>query len=129
MNNTVIDTAIRIKNGYLARRPSVDARYSRITEQVLKILKNEGYIKDFSVKAEGNKKSFQIELLYKGDISALKDIKIISKPGRRIYKMVSELVSPLGGLGIAIVSTSQGVMKDKQARKKNIGGEVLLEVW
>lgn len=128
MSQTTIDCAIRIKNGYMAHLHEVAISYSKTNESVLQILKKEGYIKDFSINQEGSHKIFQAALIY-GARPGVTDVKILSKPGRRIYASVSELKSVQGGLGIALVSTSKGVMTDTQARKNKIGGEVLFEIW
>lgn len=129
MSSLSIDLLIRIKNGYLAEKNQVEAGYSKFCENILKILEKEKYINGYKVEKHGAKSIFQIDLLYFENNPAIKDIKIVSKPGRRVYKEVDKLRPVLGGLGIAILSTSKGVMTDKQAKAQNIGGEVLFQVW
>lgn len=129
MVNTVIDLVIRLKNGYLAKKDGVNLIYSKLAEQVIKVLKREKYIKDYKIARDNNKKSIEAFLLYQGGRPALTEVKIISKPGRRIYNKVKDLKPTLGGLGITILSTPKGVMTDKEARKNKIGGEALFRIW
>ncbi|OGK28676.1 30S ribosomal protein S8 [Candidatus Roizmanbacteria bacterium RIFCSPHIGHO2_02_FULL_40_9] len=127
--STVIDLLIRIKNGYLAQKESIIGIYSKLNVHILEILKNEKYIKEFSVQEDNGKSRIIIELLYQNKQPALRDVAIVSKPGRRAYFKSREMKSVRGGLGLAILSTAFGVMTDKQARQKKIGGEVLFRVW
>ncbi|KXK11715.1 MAG: 30S ribosomal protein S8 [Microgenomates bacterium OLB23] len=91
--------------------------------------KKEHYIKDFAVIEDGKKKSIDIELMYENNKPVLRGLKLFSKPGRRMYKGIQELKPVLGGLGLSVVSTSKGVMTDKQARAAKIGGEILFQIW
>ena len=129
MNSTNIDLVIRIKNGYMAEKQTISALYSKLNENILALLKQEGYIKDFSVVEDGNKKSIDIELLYNDRIPVVKDVKLYSRPGRREYLKKEEIRPVLGGLGMSIVSTSKGLMTDKQAREQKSGGEILFSIW
>jgi len=129
MVNTVIDLAIRIKNGYLAERDYVSLTYSKLAEQVTKIFKREKYIEDYKIVDNNNKKLIEAFLRYQDGEPALTEVKIISKPGRRIYSKIKDLKPTLGGLGITILSTPKGVMTDKEARKNKVGGEVLFRIW
>lgn len=132
VNDTIADMLTRIRNANLMRNVTVSLPTSKMNEKICKILKDEGFITDFSVVAEEKKpyKTLVITLKYtaNGD-RVLTGLKRISKPGLRITVPVSKLPKVLNGLGIAIVSTSKGVMTDKEARKQNIGGEVLAYVW
>lgn len=125
MNNTVIDLIIRIKNGYLSRKETIYVLFSKTNEEVLKKLKTLGFIKSFK-KEERN---IIVELLYKEKMPSFTDVKIFSKPGRRYYVSYKELKSVLGGLGYSLLSTSKGIMTNKEARKQKTGGELLFELW
>jgi len=125
MQNSVIDLIIRIKNGYLARKESVEIVNSKFNEEVLKKLRQLGYIKNFRV----NQRETQVELLYKGRSPAVTDVQIFSKPGRRFYVSYHNLKLVMGGLGYSIVSTSKGILSNKEARKNKVGGELLFSIW
>ena len=106
------------------------APISKLAESILKILQQEGYIDGFDREGEGVEQAFRIRLKYgKGRVRTITGIKRVSSPGRRVYTGRHRLPRVLGGLGIAIVSTSQGVMTDKDASRKGVGGEVLAYVW
>lgn len=125
MGDPVADALIRIKNGYTVGREEVSVEYSKLILSVLKVLEKEGYISKV-IKAD---RQIRVALKYEGRVPSLTDVKRISKPSLRIYKSMRELPRVLGGLGIAIISTPEGVMTDSDARKKNVGGEVLALVW
>jgi len=125
MQNSVTDLIIRIKNGYLARKESVEIVNSKFNEEVLKKLRQLGYIKNFRV----NQRETQVELLYKGRSPAVTDVQIFSKPGRRFYVSYHNLKMIMGGLGYSIVSTSKGILSNKEARKNKVGGELLFSIW
>lgn len=129
MNSTNIDLVIRIKNGYMAEKPSITAVYSQLNQHILNILQSHGYIKSFETLEDGNKKSFTIELMYRGSEPAVEDVKLYSRPGRRLYGKKEDIRKVRGGQGISLVSTSKGLMTDKQAREQKIGGEVLFSIW
>lgn len=129
MNSTHIDMIIRIKNGYMAEKKKVSAMYSRLNENILKIMLEHGYIEEYSVAEDGNKKTLHMTLKYDGRHPAVQDVKLYSRPGRRQY-MKSEKIRPVqGGLGLSLVSTSKGLMTDSDARQKGIGGEVIVSIW
>lgn len=125
MVDSIADALIRIKNGYLAAHQTVALRYSKIVLNICKVLEKEGYIEKALKEGSGIK----VMLKYTNRVPVVTDIKRVSRPSLRIYKGVRELPRVLNGLGIAIISTPQGIMTDKQARKKKIGGEVLALVW
>lgn len=125
MQNSVIDLIIRIKNGYMARRESIDVSSSHFNEAVLMKLMQLGYIKKFQVKD----RIIQVELLYKERNAAITDVQIFSKPGRRYYVSYKDLKPVLGGLGYSIISTSKGIFSNKEARKRKLGGELLFSIW
>jgi len=125
MTDPIADMLTRIRNGQKARMLSVSMPASKAKEAVAKVLKDEGYITDYSTDGEGAKKSLSVELKYFEGVPVIERIDRASRPGLRIYRGKEGLPKVLGGLGVAIVSTSAGVMSDRQAREKGIGGEVL----
>ena len=128
MSDPISDMLTRLRNGGRALQPAIELPHSRIKENVAKILKNEGYVSDVTV--EGNTaKKIKIRLKYNGKKSVIEGLKRISKPGLRKYVGATEIPRVRGGLGVAVVSTSEGVMTDVQARKKNLGGELLCYIW
>jgi small subunit ribosomal protein S8 len=118
----------RIRNGQKARKVNVTMPSSTAKVAVAGVLKDEGYITGFSTEGDGNKVSLTVELKYYEGAPVIERIERVSKPGLRIYRSTDEIPKVLGGLGVAIVSTSAGVMSDRQAREKGIGGEVLCVV-
>ena len=130
MTDTIADMLTRIRNALIARHDSVDVPASTTKKAIAKILKEEGYIKDFEIIEDGVKKTIRISLKYGPNKQrVIVGIKRISRPGLRVYARKDELPKVLGGLGVAIVSTSRGVMTDREARKQGVGGEVLAYVW
>jgi len=125
MTDPIADMLTRIRNGQKARMVSVSMPASKAKEAVANVLKSEGYITDFSTDGEGAEKSLSVELKYFEGVPVIERIQRASRPGLRIYRGKEGLPKVLGGLGVAIVSTSAGVMSDRQAREKGIGGEVL----
>ena len=128
MSDPISDMLTRLRNGGRALQPAIELPHSRIKENVAKILKAEGYVSDVSVEGNAAKK-IKIRLKYNGKKSVIEGLKRISKPGLRKYVGATEIPRVRGGLGVAVVSTSEGVMTDTQARKKNLGGELLCYVW
>ena len=131
INDTISDTLTRIRNATLAKHQIVQVPATQITRNIIKILKNEGFIETFDEMQDEFKNSLIINLKYKGKnkLPTITKLKRISKPGLRIYANHKELPKVLSGMGIAIISTSQGIMTDKQARYFGIGGEVLCYIW
>ena len=130
VNDPIADMLTRIRNGLIAKHDEVLVPASNIKKGIAKILLDEGYIKSFEVVEDGLQGQIKIGLKYaEGKESVIKGHKRISKPGLRVYARSEEIPKVLGGLGIAIISTSQGLMIDKQARQANIGGEVLAYIW
>ncbi|MGA8204633.1 MAG: 30S ribosomal protein S8 [Woeseiaceae bacterium] len=125
MTDPISDMLTRIRNGQKARKVSVAMPASQAKEAVAKVLKDEGYITDFATEGEGAAKTLTIELKYFEGKPVIERLERSSRPGLRIYRGKEKLPKVLGGLGIAIVSTSAGVMSDRKAREKGIGGEVL----
>lgn len=129
MTDPIADMLTRIRNANQERHETVSIPGSKIKVQIAEILKNEGFVKGYTVEEDGVKKNIVITLKYKGNERVITGLKRISKPGLRIYAKVDEVPKVLNGLGIAILSTSQGIMTDKEARAKRVGGEVLAYVW
>ena len=129
-NDSLSDMLARIKNAHKARKSVTLCFKSKLNINVLSVLKDEGYIRDFKdVEIRKGISSIQIDLKYYNGTPVIKNIKRVSKPGIRVYSKISELPKKYGGLGISILSTPKGVMSDNQARKNNVGGEVLCEVF
>ena len=131
MSDPIADMLTRIRNANTAKHDTVDVPASKMKLAIAEILLEEGYIKNFEVIEEGNFKTIHITLKYGVDKNdkIISGIKRISKPGLRVYAGKEEIPSVLGGLGIAILSTNQGIITDKEARKLQVGGEVLCFVW
>ncbi len=128
MTDPISDMLTRIRNGQKARKVSVSMPASKAKEAIAKVLQDEGYITGYSTGGAGAEKSLSVELKYFEGVPVIESIQRSSKPGLRIYRGKDGLPKVLGGLGVAIVSTSAGVMSDRQAREKGIGGEVICVV-
>lgn len=130
ITDTIADMLTRIRNANSARHESVDIPASNVKKAIAQILLDEGYIKSFSVIDDNKQGTIRIVLKYgENKAQAITGLRRVSKPGLRIYTDVADMPRVLKGLGIAILSTSKGIMTDKQARRENIGGEVLAFVW
>ncbi len=131
MSDPIADMLTRIRNANTAKHDVVDIPASKIKVAIADILLKEGYIKGYELVEAGAFSNIHITLKYAGDknVKAITGLKRISKPGLRIYAGKDELPHVLGGLGIAIVSTNKGIITDKEARKLNVGGEVLAYIW
>ncbi len=130
MTDTIADMLTRIRNALVAKHETVDVPASSTKKAIAEILVKEGYIKGFEVLEDGVKKTIRIQLKYgQNKQKVIVGIKRISRPGLRVYARKAEVPKVLGGLGIAILSTSRGVMTDREARKIGVGGEVLAYVW
>ena len=125
MTDPIADMLTRIRNGQKARKVSVSMPASKSKEAIASVLKDEGYIVDYKVDGDAADRQLTIELKYFKGAPVIEKMQRTSRPGLRIYRGKEELPKVLGGLGVAIVSTSAGVMSDRQAREKGIGGEVL----
>lgn len=128
MTDPIADMLTRIRNGQKARKVNVSMPASTAKEAIAVVLKDEGYITSFETSGDGAEKSLSVELKYFEGTPVIETVKRISKPGLRVYRGKEDLPKVLGGLGIAIVSTSAGVMSDRQAREKGVGGEVICTV-
>ena len=130
-NDPIADMLTRIRNANTAKHDTVDVPVSKMKLAIADILVDEGYVEKYDLVDNGNFKDIRITLKYGKDKNdkIIAGLKIISKPGLRVYDSREELPKVLGGLGIAIISTNKGVMTDKKARELNVGGEVLAFVW
>ncbi len=130
MSDPLGDMLTRIRNAQMRRRNTVLTPGSRLRANVLDVLKSEGYIRDYSTADYGNGRTeFTIELKYYEGEPVIRRIQRVSKPGRRVYASVDKMPRVADGLGVVIVSTPQGVMADHEAREKNVGGEVLCQIF
>lgn len=130
-NDTIADMLTRIRNANLARHQTTQVPATKMTRSIAKVLREEGFITDFEEAGEGVHRNLVIALKYKGKNRQplINTLKRVSKPGLRVYSNKKELPRVLGGIGIAIISTSSGIMTDREARRQNLGGEVLCYVW
>jgi len=129
-NDALSDMLARIKNAHKARKSFTSCYKSKLNLNVLTVLKDEGYIRGFkNIEIRKGISNIQIDLKYYNGDPVIKNIKRVSKPGIRVYSKISDLPKIYGGLGISILSTPKGVMSDNQARKNNVGGEILCEVF
>ena len=129
VTDPIADMLTRIRNANQQRHEEVVVPASKLKVQLAEILKNEVFIKGYKVEGEGVIKNIVITLKYKGNDRVISGLKRVSKPGLRQYAKVNEIPKVLNGLGIVVLSTSQGLMTDKEARAKQIGGEVLAYIW
>ena len=130
VTDTIADLLTRIRNAQAAKHDTVEVPASNMKKAICQILVDEGYVRHYSVKEDGKQGVITISLKYaEGRQPVIKGLKRVSKPGLRIYSSAEELPKVMKGLGVAIVSTSQGVMTDRAARQQNVGGEVLAFIW
>ncbi len=129
MTDPVADMLTRIKNAYMARKASVSIPHSKVKEAIANVLIANKYVTSMEIQESVVQPTIVLTLAYTGKSPAMTDVKRISKPGRRLYMGVESIPRTLGGYGVTILSTSQGVMSDADAKKKNIGGEILCQVW
>lgn len=128
-NHSVSDLVARIKNGCLAKKTKISSPYSIIRESILKILKDEGYISNYTKLGTDKGYILEIHLKYLSYNSVINEIEVVSKPGRRYYCSSKNIPIVKNGLGVVLISTHRGLMTDHQARVDNIGGEVLLKIF
>jgi len=130
LTDPIGDMFSRIRNGQMRSLNSIDIPSSNFRKNILKILKEEGFIKDYYIeKSENNKINLKINLKYYEGNPVIKEIKRISKPGRRVYSRANSIPRVMNGLGLAILSTPKGVMTDSEAKRNNIGGEIICKVF
>ena len=131
MTDTISDMLTRIRNATRATLPAVDVPHSKVKESIANILKSEGYVAEVGVDSKAAKvgKTIKLKLKYEGKRSVIEGLRRMSKPGLRHYVGSTDIPRVRGGLGVAIISTSEGLMTGVQARKKNLGGELICYVW
>lgn len=130
-NDTIADMLTRIRNASLARHQTTKVPATKMTRSIAQVLREEGFIREYEEVGEGVKRNLVISLKYKGNNRqpVIKVLRRISRPGLRVYSNRKELPRVLGGIGVAIISTSHGIMTDREARRQGVGGEVLCYVW
>ena len=129
ITDPIADMCTRIRNGVRAEKDEVAVPFSKLKAEMAKILKKEGYIGDYKVEHTGTINVIKVKLKYLRKKAAIVGIERVSTPGRRVYSAADEMPRVLGGMGISIVTTSRGLMAGHDARKANIGGEILCQVW
>lgn len=129
MTDPISDLLNRIRNAQAVLKEQLSVPFSNLNHEIAKILEKQGFIKKVEKKGRTQKKIIEITLKYDAKIPAISGLKRISKPGQRIYKKFKDVKSAKGGYGIFIISTSKGLMTDKEARKQKLGGEVMCEIW
>jgi small subunit ribosomal protein S8 len=130
MSDSISDFLTTIRNAYTANKDSCSAKYSKLHRSIAEILKDEGYLKSVEEGEDSlGHKTIVLNLKYVDDTPALSGIKRVSRPGRRLYFQAREIPRTLGGLGVGILTTSRGVLRDRDARQQNVGGELICSVW
>jgi small subunit ribosomal protein S8 len=129
MSDPISNFLTIIRNAYRAGKESCQAPYSKMHYSIGKILEEEGYIAGLEKLDEGGRTAIKINLKYVDETPALSGVKRVSKPGRRLYFQSRDIPRTLGGLGIGILTTSRGIMKDRDARQQNVGGEMICAIW
>ena len=129
MTDPIADMLTRIRNGVRAKFEEVSIPSSRLKVRIAEILKDEGYIERYEHVDDGRQGHLKVRLKYQDDVPAITGVKRVSSPGRRVYVRATEIPRVLNGIGIAILSTSSGIMTDRRAREAHVGGELLLTIW
>lgn len=129
MTDPVADMLNRIKNAGVVKKPAVDVPYSDLKYAVVKVLERNGFVKHVEVDKKKGRRMLEIVLKYREDKPAVSGVRKVSKPGQRIYAPAQDIKRVRGGYGVAVISTSKGVMSDKEVRKEGVGGEVICYVW
>ncbi len=129
MTDPISDLLIRIKNAYMASHPTVELPFSKAKLAIGEVMVKEGYLKSVSMAQRKDHKNLLLELIYKDNGPVVTNIRQVSKPGIRVYSKASKIPRVLGGLGVSIISTPKGVMSSKEARKQNLGGEIICQIW
>jgi len=129
MTDPIADMLTRIRNANARRFEAVDVPASKLKTNIARVLKEEGYIRDFKLISDTKQGLIRLFLKYEAGKSVITGLKRVSSPGRRVYVRSDEIPPVLGGLGVSILSTSRGIMTDRQARRSNVGGELVCAVW
>ncbi len=130
VTDPISDLLLRIRNGIIARKKTVDVPASRLKVSIIRIMKDEGYIKNYRILKDNRQGILRVYLKYAkdGKTSVIRNLRRVSTPGRRVYAPIHLIPRPSGGLGVAVVSTPKGLLTDRECRRERVGGEVLLEV-
>lgn len=128
-NHSVSDLVARIKNGCMIKRSTISTPSSKLREGILQILKDEGYISGYAKTKDSSFDKIEVSLKYKNATPVINELQVVSKPGRRIYCSAKEIPLVKNGLGMVVISTSQGILPDYKARAQNLGGEVLFKIF
>jgi len=130
VTDPIADMLAILKNGYMARKDTVEVKSSKLAESVMVILKREAFISNYKPVEDNRQGLLKVYLRYEKDnASAMRGLRRVSKPSRRVYVKNEDIKEVLGGIGIALISTSQGIMTDKEAKEKKLGGEILCNIW
>lgn len=129
MTDPIADMLTRLRNAQAVKNSTVSMPYSKLKEAIAKTLQTEGYIKSFIVEPTTPSKTLIVTLKYAGTAGAMTQVKRISKPGRRVYVRSTDITFPLSGYGITILTTNQGIMTNKEAKKRKLGGEIICQIW
>lgn len=129
ISDPIADTLTRIRNANLVKHESVKMPHSNLKEELVKVLQKEGYVEGYVVAQNGNFKEITVNLRYNDGVSVISGLQRISKPGLRVYSKAKNMPRVFDGMGIAVISTSKGLMTEKEARQNKLGGEVLCYVW
>jgi small subunit ribosomal protein S8 len=127
-SDPIADFLCRLNNAARAQHPELEMPHSKLKESLAQVLQQEGYLTDVAVQGQ-SKKVIRIRLRFTGKKSVIEGVRRLSKPGRRVYAHCREIPKVLGGLGVVVLSTSSGLMTDREARRRNLGGELLCSVW
>lgn len=129
MMDPIADMLVRIKNALMVGHQEVMIPHSKMKEAIAQILVAEGYVNQLQVTADKPQKQMVLELKYVDSLPAVSGVKRVSKPGRRLYVSANRIPTTLGGYGLTILSTNQGILTNQQARQKNVGGEIICQIW
>ncbi len=129
MTDTIADMLTQIRNAQAVDKETVSIPFSNLKYEIAEILEKGGFVEKVKKRGRKERKKIEITLKYENEIPAISNLKVVSRPGQRIYKGYKEIGRVKGGYGIVIISTSKGLMTDKEARKQKIGGEVICEIW
>ena len=130
MTDPIADLLTRMRNALMAKHDRLDVPHSKLKQNICGLLKSEGFIEDYSIVEQSPQNALRVFLRYNREgVPAVRLVQRVSKPGRRVYRGADDIKPVLNGLGVAIVSTSKGLLTDRQAREQRVGGEILCEVW
>lgn len=129
MSDPISNFLTIIRNAYSAGKPTCETRYSKLQQRLAEIMRDEGYIADVALVEENKKQKLVLTLKYVDEVPALTGVKRVSRPGRRMYFQSTDIPRTLGGLGVGILTTSKGVLKDREARQQKVGGEMICAIW